>query len=54
VVMLLRDEPELLAIADAVAATQQAILPETLTTLRRRGGLRARVRRVWEHRRRGG
>ena len=50
--MLLRDEPELLAIADAVAATQRAALPPTLTMVRRWRRLRARVRRVWTRRRR--
>jgi hypothetical protein len=45
--MLLRDEPELLAIADAVAATQHATLPPTLTMVRHWRRLRARVRRLW-------
>jgi hypothetical protein len=50
--MLLRDEPELLAIADAVAATQHATLPATRTMVRRWRRLRARARRLWTRLRR--
>ena len=52
VVMLLRDEPELLAIADAVAATQRATLPGDCHHRPRPRSLRARVSRVWTRRRR--